>query len=157
MSCVAHTFRFFFPQLLHGTWEPSLFLIKSFSRVHFLSQSLHGNLFRLCGIPVAGRRPNKSSHTKDILASIDYNLPCSFYRSSCCQSSTFIQSMPSLTVKISSSIHSFNYKTWLSKCHYSGVIICLVCIVADVDCGVAKFRAAKIVNGIDAAEGEFPW
>jgi hypothetical protein len=29
--------------------------------------------------------------------------------------------------------------------------------VADVDCGISKFRNGKIVNGIDAVEGEFPW
>ena len=30
-------------------------------------------------------------------------------------------------------------------------------IVADVDCGISKFRNGRIVNGIDAMEGEFPW
>lgn len=30
-------------------------------------------------------------------------------------------------------------------------------LVADVDCGLSHFRSGKIVNGVDAAEGEFPW
>jgi hypothetical protein len=30
-------------------------------------------------------------------------------------------------------------------------------LVADVDCGISKFRNGRIVNGIDAVEGEFPW
>lgn len=29
--------------------------------------------------------------------------------------------------------------------------------MADVDCGVSKLRSGKIVNGVDAADGEFPW
>jgi hypothetical protein len=30
--------------------------------------------------------------------------------------------------------------------------------VADVDCGIAgKIRTAKIVNGEETIEGEFPW
>ena len=32
-----------------------------------------------------------------------------------------------------------------------------VILVADVDCGVSKLRSGKIVNGVDAADGEFPW
>ena len=30
-------------------------------------------------------------------------------------------------------------------------------VVADVDCGQQKFRIGKIVNGVDAYAGEFPW
>ena len=29
--------------------------------------------------------------------------------------------------------------------------------VADVECGVSKTRSGKIVNGVDAVKGEFPW
>ncbi len=29
--------------------------------------------------------------------------------------------------------------------------------MADVECGVTRLRTGKIVNGVDAAEGEFPW
>lgn len=29
--------------------------------------------------------------------------------------------------------------------------------MADVDCGISKFRNGRIVNGVDAVEGEFPW
>lgn len=39
----------------------------------------------------------------------------------------------------------------------SFILSCIYLTVADVDCGVTKFRTGKIVNGIDAAEGEFPW
>lgn len=97
--------------------EPSSFLIKSFSRVHFLSQSLHRNLFRLYGSLVAVVQKTKSSQTyipKKIIV-LNYLPSCSIYRSSCCcQSSTLFQSMPSLTVKKKSSIHSLNFKL-LSK------------------------------------------
>lgn len=33
----------------------------------------------------------------------------------------------------------------------------LLFVVADVDCGVSKYRNGRIVNGADAIEGEFPW
>uniref|UniRef100_A0A0P4XXR2 Putative Transmembrane protease serine n=1 Tax=Daphnia magna TaxID=35525 RepID=A0A0P4XXR2_9CRUS len=29
--------------------------------------------------------------------------------------------------------------------------------MADVDCGISKFSNGRIVNGVDAVEGEFPW
>lgn len=35
--------------------------------------------------------------------------------------------------------------------------IFLLMLVADIECGVARIRNGKIVNGVDAAEGEFPW
>lgn len=56
--------------------EPSSFLIKSFSRVHFLSQSLHRNLFRLYGSLVAVVQKTKSSQTyipKKIIVLIIYH------------------------------------------------------------------------------------
>ena len=30
-------------------------------------------------------------------------------------------------------------------------------IVADVECGQQKIRSGKVVNGLDAQVGEFPW
>ncbi|KAI9559690.1 hypothetical protein GHT06_013695 [Daphnia sinensis] len=49
--------------------------------------------------------------------------------------------------------------------YFSLIVLSLCCFplihaflnMADVDCGMAKLRKAKIVNGVDAAEGEFPW
>ena len=29
--------------------------------------------------------------------------------------------------------------------------------MADVECGKSKTRDGKIVNGVDATKGEFPW
>jgi hypothetical protein len=63
-SCLAvcrttHTFRFSASHIRTIHCEPSSFLIKSFSRVHFLSQSLHRNLFRLYGSLVAVVQQNK--------------------------------------------------------------------------------------------------
>lgn len=45
----------------------------------------------------------------------------------------------------------FCYCTFLTNASF------LFRIVADVDCGISKFRNGRIVNGIDAMEGEFPW
>ena len=49
------------------------------------------------------------------------------------------------------------FQTKLGYCTFLTNASFLFRIVADVDCGISKFRNGRIVNGIDAMEGEFPW